>query len=387
MIKISAEDEFRLIERVHECAGNPSLWPETLRCAHRTLCCDVRLIEVERDGEHTGRYCSFEDADLTLDFLRELHTEANRTALNFLLNDAALNYPYCKVQLVLNNPDGFPWPSGEEPEIAKWPGLIAPVHRTPDATILLACFWTTVAINEMNPDWVMSPFRRFAKAVSSALEISIQTAIRQDRNNALELMMDHQSDAMCLLDEDLSIHYSTPSCRAILTDGDIFTVADNRLVPVRRDLEAALQSVSRYVMQQRHGQDGSQLLNSHPLPEQSVLVADSENSLCRVSIRGLTNAQNVQGMGNPGYILVEVKKPTRLSKEMPPLLQSAFGLSKSEARLALDLASSGSITDTLDNLQITRNTAKTHLRRIYEKTSTQSQVELIQLIQSLNGLF
>ncbi|WP_417670695.1 helix-turn-helix transcriptional regulator [Roseibium sp.] len=384
MIDISAENEFRLLERVQECAGNSSLWPETLRCAQRSLSCAVYLLEIECDGEHTGRFCSFEEADPVIDFLKDVRTEANKTVLDFLVTDAALNYPYCKVHLTRSRQR---WDEEPEPEVARWPGLIAPVLRSDDATILLACFWTGVTIDEINPDDVMAPFRRFTKAVSAALEISERSEARDSRYTAMQLMMNNQSGAMCLIDEDLAIQFTTPSCQALFNVGDMFTVNNNRLVPARRDLEIALNSVSRHVTQTRHSDAPRSFANYPPTAEQSVFVPSDGNSLCHVSIRSLKCQPNDVGGDESGFILVEVKTPSRLTEELEPLMQSAFGLSKGEVRLAYDLAASGSLSETLDNLNITRNTAKTHLRRIYEKTATQSQVELIQLMQSLSGLF
>ena len=54
-------------------------------------------------------------------------------------------------------------------------------------------------------------------------------------------------------------------------------------------------------------------------------------------------------------------------------MQERFELSHSEAHLARHLTMSGSINDTVQELGITRNTAKTHLRRKFDKTGVNTQ--------------
>ncbi|MBS8261232.1 helix-turn-helix transcriptional regulator [Roseibium polysiphoniae] len=388
MVSITAHDEFRVLERVQECAGNPSLWPQTLQCVERSLKCRAYMLEFGPDKEHTGRFSDATQAKELIDFLDNVRTEANRTALRFLIDEAAVNYPYCKAQLTNRSKEVSKHPVPAEHPIANWPGLITPVLRSRGTTVLVGCLWSTISMEEADPDYVMPPFRRFAKAVSSALDVAERFSEAASRKEALQLMASSQKNAMCLIDEDLSIHFSTPSYRELLKDGHIFTVHGNRLVPTKKELETALTSVSQQVGAPfRSGAAAGQSLDATPVPEQSVFVSVHDEALCHVSIRGLPSLPGRPELAENNFILVEVRKPYKLSEDLKGLLRSAFGLSNGEARLAYDLAVSGSLAETLENLDITRNTAKTHLRRIYEKTSTQSQLELTQLIHSLSGLF
>ena len=57
-------------------------------------------------------------------------------------------------------------------------------------------------------------------------------------------------------------------------------------------------------------------------------------------------------------------------------MMDAFGLTLAEVRVALSVASGDTIPDAARRLNISPNTVKTHLRRIYEKTGTKRQAEL-----------
>lgn len=62
----------------------------------------------------------------------------------------------------------------------------------------------------------------------------------------------------------------------------------------------------------------------------------------------------------------------------------AYGLTLTEARVALAVASGITISATARRLKVSVNTVKTHLRRVYEKTGTSRQGELSRLIATIS---
>jgi DNA-binding CsgD family transcriptional regulator len=64
----------------------------------------------------------------------------------------------------------------------------------------------------------------------------------------------------------------------------------------------------------------------------------------------------------------------------------AFGLTLAEARVALCAASGASTPETAQRLNVSPNTVKTHLRRVFAKTGTSRQAELARLMGSIGLL-
>ncbi|OWJ57075.1 hypothetical protein BWR60_34395 [Inquilinus limosus] len=64
----------------------------------------------------------------------------------------------------------------------------------------------------------------------------------------------------------------------------------------------------------------------------------------------------------------------------PALLQELFGLTAAEAGLAVEIGRGDGIQAAADRLAISGNTARTHLARIFEKTGTGRQAELVRLL-------
>jgi DNA-binding CsgD family transcriptional regulator len=66
-------------------------------------------------------------------------------------------------------------------------------------------------------------------------------------------------------------------------------------------------------------------------------------------------------------------------------LRDLFGLTATEARLADCLLEGNGLQDAADTLKITWSTTRFHLKRIFAKTGTCRQTELMRLMWSLPG--
>ena len=64
----------------------------------------------------------------------------------------------------------------------------------------------------------------------------------------------------------------------------------------------------------------------------------------------------------------------------------AFGLTQAEARVALAAASGNTVGETAKLLNLSPNTIKTHLRRVFAKTATARQAELSGLIAAVGSV-
>jgi len=78
--------------------------------------------------------------------------------------------------------------------------------------------------------------------------------------------------------------------------------------------------------------------------------------------------------------VVFVTDPGRESEAPPELLKQLYGLSAREAALARLIIQGIDLHQAADRLGVTMNTARTHLRLIFEKTDTHRQAELIRLL-------
>lgn len=383
MVGVTTAEEFKILENVQVCATDPGLWPQTLHHIAKTYFCRIFLLEFDADGCHTGRYCDDDAADDLIDYLSTILVQEGQSAFAFLLQDALRHYPYCREKLDRISPQSLYQSSTKIHEFAVFPGYICNLLQYDTRIVLFCCVFFDQKNESVDPDLAKSVFKRLSKTISLSLELGCRMDQAGKSNAALQLMLQSHSRSAFLIDANLDIHVSTPACEELLSDGDVFTIRNKRLVAMRKDVESALHAVANQMAdtgKKRGSCAGSDLA------EQSLLLTRPNNRLARVLVRGLYAEIEQDRSGLEPYVLVEVREQMQLPQDIDHILKSCFDLSEKESQLAYFLTKTGSLTIALEALGITRNTAKTHLRRIYEKTATQSQLELSKLLHGLSGL-
>ena len=81
-----------------------------------------------------------------------------------------------------------------------------------------------------------------------------------------------------------------------------------------------------------------------------------------------------------GLVLIFMADPTKTSPPGPRQLRHQFGLTTAEAILASHIVRGRGLKACAELIGISESTARTHLRRIFEKTGTQRQADLVRLI-------
>jgi DNA-binding CsgD family transcriptional regulator/PAS domain-containing protein len=79
-------------------------------------------------------------------------------------------------------------------------------------------------------------------------------------------------------------------------------------------------------------------------------------------------------------VLIFITDPEQRMESMEAVLQRLYSLTPAEARLAAILVQGKSIAMAAVELHVTQNTARTHLKHIFEKTGVKRQSELVQLL-------
>jgi DNA-binding CsgD family transcriptional regulator/PAS domain-containing protein len=81
-----------------------------------------------------------------------------------------------------------------------------------------------------------------------------------------------------------------------------------------------------------------------------------------------------------GVALVFVHMPELLGKMQEATLRTFYGLTAAEQRLALLILEGCRLAEAAQRLNISRNTVRTHMKRIYVKTQTDCQTDLVRML-------
>ena len=81
-------------------------------------------------------------------------------------------------------------------------------------------------------------------------------------------------------------------------------------------------------------------------------------------------------------VAVWINDPDRKPLSRAHRIRGFFGLTRAEASVAAELANGLSLYEVADILEISRHTARNHLKRIFEKTGARRQADVIRLVLS-----
>ena len=81
-------------------------------------------------------------------------------------------------------------------------------------------------------------------------------------------------------------------------------------------------------------------------------------------------------------LLAYVYDPDYRSPPRKDQLKTFYNLTGAQSKVAIELYSVNNIITVAERLNISVNTARTHLRSIYQKTGTNNQSELMRLLSS-----
>jgi DNA-binding CsgD family transcriptional regulator len=85
-------------------------------------------------------------------------------------------------------------------------------------------------------------------------------------------------------------------------------------------------------------------------------------------------------------VLVLIIDPERAHRSFENRLRTLFRLTRTEARVAREIAAGEGLVSVADSLGVLPSTVRTHLHRIFEKTETRRQAELVKLAERISVL-
>jgi len=180
-----------------------------------------------------------------------------------------------------------------------------------------------------------------------------------------ERILDRFVRATFAIDRDHRLLYSNAPARILIRRADIATVKDGRLVFADRTLNRRLAA---------HTASG--LMKNRTLLLRTAGAADDQGpSIYRV----LITPMDTEDTSDLIWMLF-VSEPRSERYVHAEVLRQIYGLTRTESLLVSRLFSGNSLGVTAEGLDISINTAKTHLRQVFRKCDVQSQAELLQLV-------
>jgi DNA-binding CsgD family transcriptional regulator len=213
------------------------------------------------------------------------------------------------------------------------------------------------------------------KPVPSPARTSIMH-VRLQRLEAAEMTLNALSQGIVLLASESRVTFCNRAAAEMIAAADGLSMRCDRLVAWHAADDAALQQLFRHAVASADG----------PVVPPDVLVTcPSGHRPLHVTAAPLRQRPAPSVTMTTPVAFVLVTDPDRHQPMAADALKLAYGLTPREASLAAALGEGQSLEETAERLQMSYQTARTHLRRVLAKTGTSRQAALVWLIERIAG--
>jgi len=177
---------------------------------------------------------------------------------------------------------------------------------------------------------------------------------------------------MFFVDASARIVHANASGHALLAEGSLLRVVEGRLVPNDASAEQALNEV--YAMAERG--DAAVGVKGIAVP---LIALDGERHVAHV-LPLTSGARRRAGTRYAAAAAMLVQKATLDTPSPQEVIRTIYKLTPTELRVLLAIVQVGSPAEAGEALGIAESTVKTHLHRVFAKTGTKRQADLVKLV-------
>jgi DNA-binding NarL/FixJ family response regulator len=369
---VSLETFSKVVEAVYDCALDPSRWHGALRLIGDL--CDSQVCFLGVHDFINGRSELACGLAYTEHFIR-LHEEKYAPMNPFLSLIRMRPLGVVTTRAMLVDDDEY----YESRFYQEW---VKPQHFYDMISFMVLktdhrIGWWTAHRNEGCPRYGEAEVRLMsllAPHVCRAVAISDALNLKTIRSEALEGTLNALTSAVYLVDRLGRIIYMNHVAEQQVRRSNALRIEHDRLAPLDRDALVAMSNAIAEAIADEAEKPASGIMLALPDREGAGLVA---------TILPLTRGkrQNLCG-AFAATVAIFVQDPI----VVPPFPGEAFaklhGLTGGELRVLLAMAPGLGVKEAAEVLGIGETTAKTHLQRIYSKTGTAKQTELMHLFMS-----
>lgn len=218
---------------------------------------------------------------------------------------------------------------------------------------------------------LITPHVRRAVAVGKAIDL------RHDEAATFGDILDGLSAGVFFVDASSRLVHANTAGRAILMDQDFLYSARDRLVARDAEIDEALSAL--FVAAAKG--DAAVGVGGIAMP---LVSRDGERYVAHVL--PLTSGSGRRaGISKPAIAALFVHKAAMETPSLPDTIVRHYALTPTELRVLLSIIDVGGAPEVAEALGIGPGTVKTHLARLYQKTGTGRQADLVKLVAGFSS--
>ena len=212
--------------------------------------------------------------------------------------------------------------------------------------------------------------RQIMPHIERALQVFVRVADLESQKTAHEALWDTLPFGLALLDRGGKILWTNQEATSILTRADGLSTCRKFLAATNPAENAELQRIIRVAIGTSEGR---------ATPPRAPLNV-SRPSHARPLALLVTPMRMERSFSRQPVAAVFITDPERAPEAVPEMLKRLYELTPRESTLATLLLQGIDLREAAEQMDVSMNTARTHLRLIFEKTDTHRQSELVHLL-------
>ena len=215
------------------------------------------------------------------------------------------------------------------------------------------------------------PHIRRAMLIGKALECKTAQA------DAFAETLDGLSAGMFLVDQDGRIIHANASGHALLGEGAALYKASDRMRPTDAAAARALKEIVAAASKGDHAAGIKGI---------AVPFTGRDGEPYAAHVLPLTAGTRRRVQANYSAVAAVFIRKAEIETPSPPeVIAKHYQLTPTELRVLLAIVEIGGVRETSDALGVSESTVKTHLHRVFSKTGTSRQADLVKLVASLSS--
>ncbi|MES9970760.1 MAG: LuxR C-terminal-related transcriptional regulator [Candidatus Thiodiazotropha sp.] len=228
---------------------------------------------------------------------------------------------------------------------------------------------------KIEPDEIRQLLLLLAPHLQRAFQVAIELTLTNTTNLELSTLLDQHRESIVLLNKDGKLVYANATAEQLLDRCEALYISNNTL---RCRSYAANKELIRLI-------------------DNAVNRVEDEN--CHMMLNRKSSSKPLQlyitpfyQCGDPStikrsYVIVLISDPKIHPDHLSSKLKELYKLTTTEARLVESLVQGNTLKGYAEINKISFNTARWHLRNVFNKTGVNNQSELIRLVMAMPGLF
>ncbi len=373
---LDVEKTTALIGDIYDAALDASLWPEVLGKV-RDYVVGSGAALFSKDVSSRGGNVYYDDGSMSPHY-KQIYFEKY-----VKLDPASTGHYFADLEQPVSTVDLLPYEEFVETRFYKeWAqpqGLVdfvsAPLEKSPTSVAMFGVF--RKERDGLVDDETRRRMRLIAPHVRRAVLIGRVIELKAAEANASADVLDGIRAGMFLVDEAARIVHANVSGFAMLTEGAVLRAVAGKLVA---NEPAAQQALSETFAAAGNG-DAAVGTKGIAIP---LSARDGTQYVCHV----LPLTSGARRRSSRAYAAVAglfVQRAIFEDRSPPELIARVHRLTPSELRVLLAVVQVGSVSETAEVLGLSEATVKTHLHRVFGKTGTSRQADLVKLVAGFSS--